>query len=88
MKLVEIRPNQGKINIEAVIVELDSAREINSASATAALLLAISALSFAARILPMPANTIGSFQKSGASCGLSDLHSHFFHLCLSGQSGS
>lgn len=32
MKLVEIRPNQGKINVEAVIVEMDSPREINSAS--------------------------------------------------------
>ena len=32
MKISDIKPNQGKISIEAVIVEMDSPRDINSAA--------------------------------------------------------
>ena len=32
MKIEDIKPNQGKISIEAVIVEMDSPRDINSAA--------------------------------------------------------
>ncbi|MBU2522770.1 MAG: DNA-binding protein [Nanoarchaeota archaeon] len=32
MKIQDIKPNQGKISIEAIIVEIDSPRDINSAA--------------------------------------------------------